>query len=75
MDASKAVVIYLKLRARRARLAHNPPDTRTEKFERFTEAEGEQLRIAETALNRLNGAAALELLLANRNNTLSYLTS
>jgi hypothetical protein len=73
MDATKALSAYLRLRARRERLAHNPPDAKGLVYERFTEAEGEQLRLAETELNRLNGAPAIELLIANRSSVLAFI--
>ena len=73
MDTAKALIRYMQLRDRRNRLAHNPPDTKATKFERFSEMEAEQLRLAEVALSRLSGTAAIELLIANRANVLDVL--
>lgn len=73
-DATKALYTYLKLRARRDRLATMAPDRKGVVSEKFTPAEVEQLAVAETTINRLRGAAAIELLIANRSCVLSYIS-
>lgn len=70
----KALHEFFRLRARRAKLAANPPDTALIVYERFTPAEMEQLASAERTVNRLSGAAALELFIANRSTLLSFVT-
>ena len=69
----KALHELFRLRARRAKLAANPPDTQLVTYERFTPAEMDQLSAAERVVNRLNGVPAIELLIANRSTLLSYL--
>lgn len=74
MSATKSLHQYLRLRARRAKLAAMPPPEKGTVPEVFTPAEAEQLRVAELQLDRLNGAAVVELLIANRSTLLSYFT-
>lgn len=74
MDATKALIVYLKLRDRRERLTRLPASTKAVKRETFTETELQQLTLAETELNRLRGARAIELLLSNKSAVLGYIT-
>jgi hypothetical protein len=66
---TRALYVYLKLRARRDRLALHP----TPDGEKFTPAEVEQMAAAETVLNRLRGAAAIELLISHRSSVLGFI--
>lgn len=72
-ESTKALGTYLRLRHRREKLSRMRPDTKAVKYERFTVAEQEQLQTAERQLNRLNGADAIELLIAQKSSVLGYL--
>ena len=73
MDRTKALIVYMKLRARRDRLSQNPPDTKDTVYERFTSEMEAELRDAERVLNRLSGIAAIELLIAQRASVLGFI--
>lgn len=72
-ESTKALGAYLRLRHRREKLSRMPPDTKVVKYERFTVAEQEQLQTAERQLNRLNGADAIELFIAQKSSALGFL--